>query len=51
MKEYKENFFIWILKKLGIIKTIPIEKKEMCERAQSICNQDCVNCAWYEEDR
>ena len=25
--------------------------KQMCERAQSICNKNCESCAWYEGDQ
>ena len=44
----KESWFIKLLKKIGFIKTYQVSKKEMCERAKSICNRNCECCAWYE---
>lgn len=38
-----------ILKKLGFIKEQRITKeqaKEMCKRAQGICDHDCDSCIW-----
>ena len=46
----KEKLLIRILKKLHIIKEYEISKKEMCKRAQSICNNNCESCAWNTED-
>ena len=46
MKE--ESWFIRLLKKIGLIKTYEVSKKEMCERAKSICNKNCSSCAWYD---
>lgn len=46
----KESWFIRLLKKIGLIKTYEISKKEMCERAKSICSGDCESCAWYERE-
>ena len=44
----KESWFYKLLKRIGLIKTYTISKKEMCERSKSICNKKCENCAWYE---
>lgn len=46
MSEYKEKWFIKLLKWLGIIKTYEVSKEEMCELAQSQCNHHCTYCAW-----
>lgn len=35
-----------LLIKLGIIKQIEINKKEMCLEAQAFCNRNCTNCIW-----
>lgn len=45
----EESWFIRLLKKIGIIKSYEISKKEMCERAKSICSRNCSSCAWNEE--
>ena len=50
MNENKESFFIKFLKFIGIIKTYEVSKKEMCERAKSICSKNCESCAWHEEE-
>lgn len=42
------SWLIRLLKRIGLIKTYEISKKEMCERAQSICNKNCESCAWHE---
>lgn len=44
----KESWFIRLLKRIGLIKTYEVSKKEMCERAQSICGKDCESCVWNE---
>ena len=44
----KESWFIKLLKRIGLIKTYEVKKKEMCERAKSICNKECDSCVWYE---
>ena len=49
MKE-KESWFVKFLRKIGLIKTYEISKKEMCERAKSICNGNCEGCAWHERE-
>ena len=46
----KESWFYKLLKHIGLIKEYEINKKEMCENAKSICNKDCENCAWYEQE-
>ena len=46
MKE--ESFFYKLLKRIGFIKTIEVDKKTMCENAQSVCNRNCENCVWHE---
>ena len=45
----KESWFYRLLKRIAIIKTYEISKKEMCEKAKSICSKDCDDCVWYEE--
>ena len=44
----KESWFIRLLKKIGLIKTHEVSKKEMCKRAKSVCDRNCYKCAWYE---
>ena len=44
----KESWFHKLLKWLGLITEYEVSKKEMCERAKSICNKNCKDCAWYE---
>lgn len=44
----KESWFYRFLKRIGLIKTHEISKKEMCEQAKSICNRNCEQCAWNE---
>ena len=39
-----------LLKRLGLIKTYEVSKKEMCERAKSICSGNCDSCAWNESE-
>ena len=41
----RENIFIRILKRLGIITEFEVSKEDMCKQAQSICNHDCEHCA------
>ena len=36
------------LKWIGLIKSYEVSKKEMCEKAKSICNGNCETCAWNE---
>ena len=48
MKE--ESWFYRLLKRIGLIKTYEVSKKEMCKRAKSICSKNCESCAWYEEN-
>ena len=48
MKE--ESWLYRLLKRIGLIKTYEVGKKEMCERAKSICSKNCDSCAWYEEE-
>lgn len=45
----RENIFIRILKRLGIITEFEVSKEDMCKQAQSICNHDCEHCAWQTE--
>lgn len=42
----KESILIKFLKFVGIIKPYEISKKEMCDRAKSICNKNCDSCTW-----
>ena len=48
MKE--ESWFYRLLKRIGLIKTYEVAKKEMCERVKAICSKSCDSCAWYEEE-
>lgn len=45
----RENIFIRIFERLGIIKEFEVSKEDMCKRAQSICHHDCEHCAWNTE--
>lgn len=47
MKE-KESLFIRLLKKIGLIKEVEINKNVMCKNAQSVCDHNCDCCAWRE---
>lgn len=44
----EESWLIRLLKRIGLIKTYEVSKKEMCKQAQSICSKDCESCAWHE---
>jgi hypothetical protein len=44
----KESWFYKLLKWLGLIEEYEVSKKEMCEKAKSICNKNCESCAWHE---
>lgn len=44
----KESWFHRLLRRIGLIKSYEISKKEMCERAQPICDRNCEGCAWHE---
>ena len=35
----EESWFYRLLKRIGLIKTYEVSKKEMCERAKSICSK------------
>ena len=50
VKMREESWFYRLLKRIGLIKTYEVSKKEMCKRAKSICSKNCESCAWYEED-
>ena len=45
----RENIFIRVLKRLGIITEFEVSKEDMCKQARSICNHDCEHCAWHTE--
>ena len=45
----KETWFYRVLKRIGLIKEYKINKKEMCERAKSVCSGDCECCIWHED--
>ena len=47
----EESWFIRLLRKIGLIKSCEVSKKEMCERAKSICSGNCESCAWYEAEK
>lgn len=47
----QESWFYKLLKRIGIIKTHEVSKKEMCESAKSVCNKNCENCAWQESEK
>ena len=42
----RENILVRILKWLGIITEVEVNKEDMCKQAQSICNHDCERCVW-----
>ena len=42
----RESWLYRLLKRLGLIKTYEVSKKEMCENAKSICSRRCDNCVW-----
>lgn len=46
----KESWFRRLLKKIGLIKTYEVSKKEMCIRAvkAGVCPGCCFKCAWGE---
>lgn len=46
--EEKESLFIRLLKKIGLIKEVEIDKNAMCKNAQSVCNHNCECCIWRE---
>lgn len=48
MKE--ESWLYRLLKRIGLIKTYEVSKKEMCEKSKFICSKNCESCAWYEEE-
>lgn len=43
----KESWFYRLLKRIGLIKTYEVSKKEMCESAKFVCNRSCESCAWH----
>ena len=45
----RENIFIRILERLGIITEFEVSKEDMCKQAQSICHHECEHCAWQTE--
>ena len=45
----KESWFYRLLKRIGLIETHEISKKEMCENAKSVCNKNCESCAWEDD--
>jgi hypothetical protein len=47
MKE--ETWFYRLLKRIGLMRTYEVSKKEMCEKSKSICSNNCDNCAWHEK--
>lgn len=44
----KRSILYRFLEWIGVIKYEVISKKEMCERAKSVCNGNCETCAWHE---
>ena len=42
----KESWIYRLLKWIGLIKEYKVDKKEMCEKAKSICNNNCESCIW-----
>lgn len=44
----KESFIIRLLRFFGLIETVEVSKKDMCESAKSICSHECDSCAWRE---
>lgn len=47
-ENWLSNLLVGFLKKIGLIKTYEVSKKEMCESAKKICNRNCDSCAWNE---
>lgn len=44
----KESLLTRFLKFIGILKPYEIDKKKMCENAQSVCTHECEDCVWKE---
>ena len=42
----KESWIIKLLRWIGIVKSVEVDKNEMCKRASSICNKNCNSCIW-----
>ena len=38
-----------VIKSKYVITEFEVDKKDMCEQAQSICNRNCEHCAWQTE--
>lgn len=45
----KEGLFIRFLKWIGLIVSKPVDKKEMCKHAMSVCDHKCSECIWGQE--
>ena len=50
VKMREESWFVRLLKRIGLIKTYKVSKKEMCEKAKFMCSKNYESCAWYEEE-
>lgn len=44
----EESWLYRLLRRLGLIKSYEVSKKEMCKQAQTVCNKRCNSCAWHE---
>lgn len=50
-KQSKFRIFLdKVLRWFSVIDPLEISKKEMCERAQSVCYKNCATCAWHDTD-
>ena len=43
----KELWFYRFLRWVGLTKAYGIDKKEMCEKAKSVCSENCERCVWH----
>lgn len=46
-----QSWLFKLLKMIGIVKEYEVSKKEMCDYARSICDENCVDCAWNEKSK
>ena len=45
----KELWFYRFLRWVGLTKAYEIDKKEMCEKAKSVCSENCERCVWHQQ--
>ena len=41
-------WFYRFLRWVGLTKAYGIDKKEMCEKAKSVCGENCEICVWHQ---